>query len=144
MGIQDIEGGKGVKAGIAEPRVVLVVEDDVMVRMLACDILKDGGFDLLEAVNADEAQVLLEARPDIALMFTDVDMPGKINGVGLARLAALRTPGLPILITSGAAALDPADLPPHGRFVQKPYSPSVLLDLIGAMIGPAPEVRDEP
>lgn len=136
MEIEIVEG-QIADGAVAPRRVVLVVEDDVMVRMLACDILKDGGFDPLEAVNADEAQQLLEARPDIALMFTDVDMPGQINGVGLARLAALRTPGLPILITSGAAALDPADLPPFGRFVQKPYSPSFLLDLVGTMIGGA-------
>jgi len=124
----DIEGGAA-KAS----RVVLVVEDDVIVRMLACDILTDGGYDPLEAVSAQEALILLDARPDIGLLFTDVDMPGEINGLGLARLAALRSPGMPILITSGAAALGAADLPPHGRFLQKPYSPSVLLDLVATM-----------
>lgn len=57
--------------------VVLVVDDEVLVRMLACDILDDGGFRSLEAVDAPEALALIDARPDIALMFTDVDMPAK-------------------------------------------------------------------
>jgi len=122
MGFKDSDSEVGpiAEGPVAVPRAVLVVEDDAIVRMLACDILEDGGFDALEAVNAAEAQVLLEARPDIALMFTDIDMPGEINGLGLARLAALRTPALPILITSGAVALNKSDLPPLGRFLQNP------------------------
>ncbi|MDR6624520.1 response regulator [Caulobacter segnis] len=111
-------------------RVVLVVEDEVLVRMLACDILDDAGYHPLEAVDAREALALLEARPDIALMFTDVDMPGEINGLGLARLAALRWPELPIVATSGAAGVQAIDLPPNGRFLQKPYSPSILIETV--------------
>ncbi|WP_081916740.1 response regulator [Caulobacter sp. UNC358MFTsu5.1] len=120
----------------ATPLAVLVVEDDVLVRMLACDILKDGGYDVLEAVGAGEALTLLDARPDIALIFTDVDMPGEINGLGLARLVALRTPALPVLITSGAASVAQADVPLNGRFLEKPYSPSRLLEIVEAMTQP--------
>jgi len=125
-------------------RAVLVVEDEVLVRMLACDILKDGGYDALEAVSAQEALVLLEARPDIVLMFTDVDMPGEINGLGLARLVALKTPALPILITSGAGVAPQVDVPPNGRFLKKPYTPSVLLEIVQTMTQPSagPEQTD--
>ncbi len=114
--------------------ILLVVDDEVLVRMLACDILTDGGFHCLEAVNAQEALALIDARPDIGLMFTDVDMPGEVNGAGLAHLVAMRAPAVKILVTSGAAALQPNDLPAGARFIQKPYTPSELLDLIGEML----------
>jgi CheY-like chemotaxis protein len=119
------------------PRVVLVVEDEVLVRMLACDIVSDGGFHSIEAVSAEEALVLVDARPDIAVMFTDVDMPGEINGLGLARLVAMRAPTVKILVTSGAASPQAGDLPPGARFLQKPYSPSALLDLLAQMLASA-------
>lgn len=130
------EGGEAANGARAAPLVVLVVEDEVLIRMLACDILEDGGYDTLEAVSAQEALVLLDARPDIALMFTDVDMPGEINGLGLTRLATLRAPSLPILITSGATVVSKVDLPPNGRFLQKPYAPSILLEAVEAMTAP--------
>ncbi len=130
------DGGEAANVARTAPPVVLVVDDEVIVRMLACDILEAGGYDALEAVNAQEALVLLDARPDIALVFTDVDMPGEINGLGLARLATLRAPSLPILITSGATVVSKADIPLNGRFLQKPYTPSVLLELVEAMISP--------
>jgi CheY-like chemotaxis protein len=122
------------------PLIILVVEDEVLVRMLACDVLMDGGHHALEAVDAEEALVLLQARPDIAAMFTDVDMPGEINGLGLARLAALRFPQLPIIVTTGAAAVAPGDLPTNARFLSKPYSPSVLL----AMVAEVTSARQSP
>jgi CheY-like chemotaxis protein len=115
--------------------VVLVVEDEVLVRMLACDILDDGGFRSLEAVDAPEALALIDARPDIAVMFTDVDMPGEINGLGLAHLVAMRAPNMKLLVTSGASEPGKGDLPPGARFVRKPYSPSTLLELLAEMLG---------
>lgn len=114
----------------ARAPIILVVEDDVVVRMLACDILAEGGLRSIEAGNAAEALLLLQVRPDIALMFTDVDMPGELNGLGLARLVASRHPALPMLITTGGAGLATIDLPAKARFLNKPYSPSALLDQI--------------
>ncbi len=114
--------------------VILVVEDDVIVRMLACDILTDAGHHTLEAVDAAEALRLLDARPDIALVFTDVDMPGEINGLGLGRLISLKTPDLPMIITTGGANVSPGDLPASARFLQKPYTPDALRTLIEQMI----------
>jgi CheY-like chemotaxis protein len=118
--------------------VILVVEDDVIVRMLACDILIDAGHHTLEAVDAAEALRLLEARPDIALIFSDVDMPGEINGLGLARLVSLKTPDLPMIITSGGVNVAPGDLPTSARFLQKPYSPDALRKLVEAMVASPP------
>ncbi|PIB93264.1 response regulator [Caulobacter sp. FWC2] len=126
------EIGEAAEGAVTAAPVVLVVEDEVLVRMLACDILRDAGYDALEAVDAQEALVLLDARPDVALLFTDVDMPGEINGLGLARLVSLRWPNLPIIATSGAATVDPVDLPPNGRFLQKPYRPSTLIECVEA------------
>ena len=132
----DSDGDQAADVSAAAALVVLVVEDDVLVRMLACDILGDGGYGVLEAVSAQEALILLDARPDIALMFTDVDMPGEINGLGLARLVGLRAPSLPILITSGATAVPKVDLPANGHFLEKPYTPSVLLKVVEAILSP--------
>jgi CheY-like chemotaxis protein len=106
------------------------VEDDVLVRMLACDILVEAGYHAIEAVNADEALILVDARPDIAAMFTDVDMPGEINGLGLARLVAMRLPNLPIIVSTGAAEVAANDLPAGAQFLSKPYSPSELVQII--------------
>lgn len=114
--------------------VVLVVEDEVLVRMLACDILDTGGFRNLEAVDPREALALIIARPDIAVMFTDVDMPGEVNGLGLAHLVSKQAPRIKILVTSGASIPQDGDLPPGARFLQKPYSPSTLLDLVTDML----------
>lgn len=96
---------KGISDGPFGPRdgarLILVVEDEMLVRMLACDILTEAGYHPIEAVNAEEAATLLDARPDIVVLFSDVDMPGAINGLGLARLAAMKFPALPIIVTTG-------------------------------------------
>ncbi len=119
--------------GLPRP-AVLVVDDEPLVRMMAHEILSSGGFDVIEAVNAQEALVLLDARPDTRLMFTDVNMPGSINGYGLAQLAARRLPDLAILVASGGPNWPCAgDLPRGARFLPKPYTPSVLLQLAQEM-----------
>jgi CheY-like chemotaxis protein len=76
------------------PPVILVVEDETLLRMLAGDILtEDAGYRVIEAVNADEALILLESRHDVRLVFTDVNMPGALNGFALARIVDMRFPG---------------------------------------------------
>ncbi len=110
--------------------VVLIVEDEFLVRMLASNMLADGGYDVLEAGNAAEALILIEARSDIGLLFTDVDMPGEVNGFGLAHLVHTRTPHLPIIVTSGARLPGEADLPGRSKFLPKPYSFPVLLEMV--------------
>ena len=113
---------------------VLVVEDDPLIRWTGADTLADAGFDVIEAQNADEALVILQARPDILVLFTDVDMPGTLDGLELAAIARRRWPRLHILIASGRRRPQPRQLPQNGRFVPKPYAPEQIARDIGAML----------
>ena len=113
--------------------VVLVVEDDPLSRMLAADMIVDAGYDVVEVSNADEAIAILEARSDIEVIFTDVQMPGSMDGWKLARYVSGRWPPIKIIATSGYFAVREGDLPQGGVFLSKPYSPGAvtraLLDL---------------
>lgn len=102
--------------------LVLVVEDERLVRMNAVDMIRESGFDVLEASNADEAILLLETRLDIKLVFTDIDMPGSMNGIKLAHAVRNRWPPIQIVATSGHFALRDGDLPSDVRFLSKPYT----------------------
>jgi DNA-binding LytR/AlgR family response regulator len=90
--------------------------------MDAVDMIRDAGFDALEAANADGAIVLLETRFDIEVVFTDIDMPGSMNGIKLAHAVRNRWPPIKIVATSGHFALRDGDLPTDVRFLPKPYS----------------------
>ena len=90
------------------PLVILLVEDEVLVRMVAADVLEDAGFTVLESTNAEEALRLLETRSDVQVLFTDVNMPGALDGLGLAQTVHERSPGVGILIGSGRIGLPPA------------------------------------
>ena len=90
--------------------VILLVEDEVLVRMLAADVLSEAGFTVLESTNAEEALTLLEARPDVQVLFTDVNMPGALDGLGLAQTVHNRSPGVGILIGSGRIRPAPGEL----------------------------------
>lgn len=103
------------------PHVVLVVEDDELLRMSAVEMIEDAGFTVTEAPNADEAIRLLESRRDISLIFTDIDMPGSMNGLKLAHAVASRWPPIRIVATSGQCEIRDGDLPDGGRFIAKPY-----------------------
>jgi CheY-like chemotaxis protein len=107
--------------------VVLVVEDEDLVRRMAVDTLEDEGFTLVEAATADEALALLEVRDDIAILFTDIEMPGSMNGLELASHVAVRWPHIRLVITSGRVRLSNQAVPDHGKFVAKPYYPDQLL-----------------
>ena len=112
----------GVDQQPASPCVVLLAEDEPVTRMLAVDVLTEAGFTILEARHAAEVLVLLEAQADsIHVLFTDVHMPGALDGLGLARHAREHWPWLGILIASGAAQPASLELPPGSRFVAKPY-----------------------
>ena len=123
------------------PVAILVVEDDILVRMIASDILTDAGFRVMEAHDAQEAMTLLEARTDVQVVFTDWNMPGEIDGLGLARLVRRRWPEVGVIVTSGKMRPAPGDLPAGLRFLAKPYRPSALIEEIEAMVqGSADEV----
>lgn len=116
--------------GSRQPRkrpVVLLVEDEVPVRMFEADLLRDAGFEVLEAASADEALRKLETRGDIQVLFTDVHMPGSLDGLALARCVHERWPDVEMLIASGRSRLDPDEIPDDGLFVSKPYEPSHVI-----------------
>jgi CheY-like chemotaxis protein len=110
--------------------VVLVVEDEFLIRMHAAEMIEEAGFEVVEASNADEAVAILEARLDIAVVFTDIQMPGSTDGLKLARAVRSRWPPIHIVATSGFVDVRTTDLPDGGRFLPKPYSPA---QIIGAL-----------
>lgn len=101
--------------------VVLVVEDDPLLRMMAVDMVEDAGFDAIEAGGADEALEILEARTDVDVLFTDIDMPGSMDGVELAKCACRIDRPIIIVLTSGNHVLKSETLPPRSVFFPKPY-----------------------
>jgi CheY-like chemotaxis protein len=115
---------------IITPIRVLVVEDEVFVRMDAVEILRAAGFDILEAANADEAIQILETHSDIRLIFTDIDMPGSMNGLKLAAAVRDRWPPVRIIATSGHFKLQAGDLPADARFISKPYKPAQIISAV--------------
>ena len=109
-----------VVADVPSRQVVLIVEDEA--RMTAVDMIEEAGFEVLEATNADEAILLLEARRDITVVFTDIEMPGSMDGLRLAQAVRGRWPPIKIIATSGRYVVRDGDLPSGGLFVAKPYS----------------------
>jgi CheY-like chemotaxis protein len=107
--------------------VILIVEDEFLLRMNAAEMIGDAGFDVVEAGNADEAIAVLEARPDIHVVFTDIQMPGSMDGLKLARFVRGRWPPIKIVATSGLVRVRKADLPEGSRFLPKPYHPEQIV-----------------
>jgi CheY-like chemotaxis protein len=101
--------------------VVLIVEDEALVRMTAVDMIEEAGFEVLEATNADEAILLLEARRDITVVFTDIEIPGSMDGLRLARAVRGRWPPIKIIATSGRYVVRDG-APSGGLFLAKPYT----------------------
>jgi DNA-binding NtrC family response regulator len=110
--------------------VVLVVDDEALIRLNACDAIEVAGHTVLEARNADEAITLLEAHPEIGVVVTDIQMPGSMDGVGLAQLIDSRWPGMPIIVSSGHAAPSANALPRNVIILAKPYLGHVLATVV--------------
>jgi two-component system, response regulator PdtaR len=125
----DIQHGTTAK----KPPVVLIVEDDLWSRMHAADMIVEAGYDVVEAGSADEAIAILEERSDIEIIFTDIQMPGSVDGLKLAKYVSGRWPPIKIIATSGHFSVREEDLPQGGVFLSKPYTAGavtrVLLDL---------------
>lgn len=117
---------------IAARPSVLVVEDEQSIRMVAVDMLEDAGFSVLEAPTADAAWTVLEREAQVDLLFTDIDIPGSMDGLALAGRVAERWPHIRLVVTSGRFALRDEDLPDDGCFLLKPYRQSQLLEAIRA------------
>jgi CheY-like chemotaxis protein len=115
--------------------VVLIVEDEFLIRMDAVDMIRSAGFDVVEAQNADEAIFILEGRPDIRVVFTDVEMPGSMDGLKLAAAIRGRWPPIKIVATSGLLRISEDDLPPGSRFLPKPYSQPQIVGTLRELTG---------
>jgi CheY-like chemotaxis protein len=109
---------------------VLIVEDEALVRLGAVKIIQDSGFEVIEAACADEAIRILESRGDIRVVFTDIHMPGSMDGLKLAQAIRNRWPPIKIIVTSGHERLTEQDLPKGVRFFAKPYTP---IQITGAL-----------
>ena len=117
------------KIAVKRP-VVLVVEDDLLIRIDAVEMIEAAGFDVVEAANADEAMKILEVRLDITVVFTDIQMPGSMDGLKLAAAIRGRWPPIKIVATSGVVDVRGVDLPEGGQFLPKPYSSA---EIVGAL-----------
>ena len=111
-------------------RKVLVDEDEPLLLMMAVDLVEDAGFEAVEARNADEAIRLLQEMQDIRVMWTDIDMPGSMNGLMLAAVVRDRWPPIEILVVSGMRKPEARDLPDRGVFYSKPYDTRVITDTL--------------
>jgi two-component sensor histidine kinase/ActR/RegA family two-component response regulator len=114
---------------------VLVVEDEMVLRMRAVDIVEDAGFCAVEAVNADEAISILESRSDISLLFTDIQMPGSMDGLKLAHAVHDRWPAVKIILVSGQVTPTDAEKPADSRFFGKPLGVEKMISELQAMVG---------
>ena len=112
--------------------IVLVVEDNSLVRIIIADFLERAGFMVIQAVDGAAALLVLDSGAEFHALFTDVQMPGPIDGVGVAVLVRKQRPGMPIVVTSGHGA--PELLPPGGRFVSKPYDNRKVVTLLREMV----------
>lgn len=113
--------------------IVLIVEDDMLLRMHAAEMIEEAGFQVIEAENADVAMGVLENRADVCIMFTDIDMPGSMNGLKLAQIVARRWPPIHILATSGHFQMHEGDLPSGGQFIAKPYRAHQIIRTLQAL-----------
>jgi DNA-binding NtrC family response regulator len=114
--------------------VILVVEDEELVRIDSCDRLEQAGMVALEAANAEEALALLEAHSEIRVLVTDVKMPGWMSGIDLARQVEKRWPEISIVLTSAFYTADEAELPENMTLFPKPFSPERLVDQVRLLL----------
>src|SRR5436305_7154388 len=117
------------------PANVLVVEDEMVLRTRAVDIVEDAGFTAVEAVNADEALSILESRSDISLLFSDIQMPGSMDGLKLAYAVHHRWPSIKIILVSGQVKLSDTDKPADSRFFSKPLEVRQMITELQEMVG---------
>jgi two-component sensor histidine kinase len=114
---------------------VLVVEDEMILRMRAVDIVEDAGFNPVEAINADQAISILESRSDISLLFTDIQMPGSIDGLTLAHAVHDRWPSIKIILVSGQVKPSESERPADSRFFGKPLGVDQMIAELQGMVG---------
>jgi CheY-like chemotaxis protein len=114
--------------------VVLVVEDHPLVRMAVLDVLIEVGFRAAGASSAGEAIGMLEARPDIRLVFTDAEMPGAMDGLELAHYIRNQWPPVKLIVVSGKIEIPPEKLPRGAQFFRKPYRETSIVEAMTGML----------
>lgn len=114
--------------------VVLIVEDSAMIRMGAVELVLSAGYEALEARDADEAIRILESRDDIDLVFTDVQMPGTMDGIKLCHHIRDRWPPVKLILASGATIIEESSLPGGSRFFSKPYDDTTIIDAMARLL----------
>lgn len=112
------------------PPTVLIVEDEPITRMAAADAITDTGLETREAGDAKEALQVLDNHSDIGILFTDIDMPGPMDGLGLAEQVHKDWPAVELIVTSGATTVKDSDLPDNGTFISKPYRATRLIEVV--------------
>ena len=113
--------------------VVLVVEDEAIIRMNAVAFIEDAGYDVIEAANADEAISHLEMRSDIRVVFSDIEMPGSMDGLKLLHAIRERWPPVILILASGRVSPLASDMPSETVFLPKPYQEARLLEILAGI-----------
>jgi CheY-like chemotaxis protein len=113
--------------------LILVVEDEFLIRIDSVDMIRDFGFEVIEATDADEAIALLESIAGIKVVFTDIQMPGSMDGLKLAAAVRDRWPPVALLITSGKVRPPRDDMPAGAQFLPTPYSPGQLKEQLRSL-----------
>jgi CheY-like chemotaxis protein len=111
-------------------KTVLVVEDEPIIRMSTIALIEDAGYVVVEASNADDAIILLETRPEIRVVFSDIEMPGSMNGLKLIHVVRQRWPPAVLILASGRVSPQVADMPEKTVFLRKPYAEDDLLKVL--------------
>ena len=122
------------KSSMKHAATVLVVEDEGLVRVDAAETLRDAGFTVLEAANAEQALAVVVRGTDLDVLFTDINMPGRMDGLELARRVSRLRPNIHLLLTSGKARPARGQIPAAGAFIPKPYSPTAMTDAVSRML----------
>src|SRR5215212_11365532 len=127
------------------PIIVLLVEDEALLRMFAADVLREEGpFKVIEAASADEALTVLEATAaDVRAVVTDVEMPGPLDGFTFTRIVKQAWPHVGVVVVSGRKAPSPNDLPEQAHFITKPYRPAALVEAVRSVLAPEPILLPE-
>jgi CheY-like chemotaxis protein len=115
--------------------VILIVEDEFLLRMDSAHVIGQAGFEVVQAANADEAIEILTARSDIHVVFTDIQMPGTMDGLKLARFVRDRWPPIKIIATSGLVQVGEDDLPAGSVFLPKPYAADQIIGALRELTG---------
>ena len=128
---------------IASRPVVLVVEDQPIIRFNAVELVNQAGYEAVGAINADEAIRILEERTDIKVVFTDIEMPGTMDGMKLAHYVRERWPPIHLLIVSGRAIKTEGSLPANTRFFSKPYEDTSIVAELKRLLAKPDESEPE-